>query len=70
MTKSGWPGSNTEYVFKSFAKDKWENTEPIKKVTLSGSEKEILFELTDAGLKVATSVKTVDPTTIVFLIEM
>ena len=66
----GWPGNNTDYVFKSFASDQWKNAKQIKKVTLLGFNEEIPYKLTDAGLKITTPGKTIDSMAVVFKIEV
>lgn len=66
----GWPGNQTELLFKSFSKEEWKDIREIKKVTLLGSEKNMDYRLTGAGLKVTTPPKPVDEMAIVFKVEL
>jgi len=66
----GWPGNNTDLVFKSFSKAEWTDAKEIRKVSLLGSSDKINYTLSDNGLTVTTPEKAVDEIAVVFKIEL
>jgi alpha-L-fucosidase len=66
----GWPGNGKDFLFESLAKENWVDSKEIKNVSLLGCEKEILYQLTDKGLKVTMPEKAVDTMAVVFKIEV
>ena len=69
-TLLGVPEKNSEILFKSFSKEEWKNKREVQKVTLVGSDENIEYQLTDAGLKVVTPGNSLNEMAMVFKISL
>ncbi len=66
----GRPGAHKELLLKAFSKEEWKDAKTIKNVTMVGSEEKIIYEQSEAGLKVTTPPNATDEMAVVFKIEL
>lgn len=69
-TVLGWPGNNSEILFKAFSTNEWPHAQSIKSVSLLGSSELIEYELNEQGLKITTPSTVVDSMAVVFKVEI
>jgi alpha-L-fucosidase len=66
----GWPGAEKEVVLSAFAADQLPEPVTVKELTLLGSESEVKWEQTDAGLIIRTPSDAPDEMAVVFKISL
>jgi len=68
-TLLGWPKGVEQVLLKSFAEDSLQESLTIKSVSLLGSDEEVSWELSDAGLSIILPAKSPDEMAVVFKID-
>jgi len=68
-TLLGWPGEGEEVLLSSFATDSLPEPLKVESVTLIGSEEELIWDQSDAGLSIKIPAVAPDEMAVVFKIE-